>query len=75
MHKITTRKGFRGPRRRRAGISVAKGQTIEVELTASQLKAIQADEELVVVASKPKKKPAKKKSAKKLVDEPESKEA
>lgn len=52
MHQITTRKGFTGPRRRRAGIEVAQGATVEVELTEAQLDAVTADPELVVVAIK-----------------------
>ncbi len=77
MYEITTARGFTGPRRRRAGVEVAQGGTVVVELTKEQLAEIEADPCLVVtpVKAAAKKSTAKKAAAKNLVDEQETTEA
>ena len=53
MHKIELRKSFTGTRRNRAGLSVAKGDVLEAELSAEQLAAFESDPEFVVTSVKP----------------------
>lgn len=71
MHKVEVRRGFTGPHRQRAGISVTHTEPYEGELTADQLKAIEADAELVVTEVKAEKQG----TTRKMVDKPKSKGA
>lgn len=74
MYEITTARGFTGPRRRRAGIEVAQGATIVVELSKEQLAEIEADPILVVTPVKKAVSKSKKATTKNMVDEPEATE-
>lgn len=74
MHKVEVRRGFTGPHRQRAGISVTHTEPYEGELTADQLKAIEADAELVVTEVKAEKQ-GREGTTRKMVDKPKSKGA
>lgn len=64
---------FTAPRRRRAGIEVARGAATEMDLTDEQVAALEADPFILVREVKAKKAPAKKPAVKK--DKPTEKDS
>jgi hypothetical protein len=72
---VTTAKNFYGPRRHRCGVEILRGQVLTLELNEEQVKAIEADDMLVLTKVEVPKAAAKKSAPKQMVDEAESKEA